>query len=276
MELSAEYRCFGGWQRIFKVDSASTGVPMQFSVYLPPQVRDGKVPVLWYLSGLTCTWENATTKAGFQRAAAEHGVMVVCPDTSPRGEGVPDDEAWDFGQGAGFYVDAKEAPWSEHFKMWSYVTEDLPTFLFAAFPARQDAQGITGHSMGGHGALTIGLTYPERFQSVSALAPIVNPSVVPWGTKALGGYLGDDKAAWAKHDATELVKAGRRCSEILIDQGDDDDWLEEQLQPERFQAACEEAGQPLELRMQKGYDHSYYFVSSFIADHIERLARATS
>jgi S-formylglutathione hydrolase len=268
MELVSEWKSFGGAQRVYRHASSSTKTEMTFSVFVPPQASAGPVPVLWYLSGLTCTWENATTKAGFQRAAAEHGLMVVCPDTSPRGEGVPDDEGWDFGQGAGFYVDAVRAPWSEHFRMYSYVAEELPALVFDGLPARRDAQGITGHSMGGHGALTLALKNEGRFRSVSAFAPIVNPSDVPWGRKAFGGYLGDDEAEWAKHDAVKLIEAGARCPELLVHQGGADGFLEEQLQPEVLRGACEAAGQPLSLHVEAGYDHSYYFAASFMAEHV--------
>ena len=275
MEKLNEWRSHGGWQRVYKHASTSTKTDMTFSVFVPPQAEDGtKVPVLWFLSGLTCTWENATTKAGFQKRAAELGVMVVCPDTSPRGDGVPDDDNYDFGQGAGFYVDATESPWAEHFQMWSYVTQELPTLVFSEFPARKDAQGITGHSMGGHGALTVGLTHAERFKFVGAFAPIVHPMVVPWG-KALSGYLGDDEGAHQKHDTCALLRAGARFSgPLVVDQGTADNFLEEQLQTLHLERACKESGQDLDLEMREGYDHSYYFVSSFIDRHLEAFVAA--
>ena len=243
---------------------------MQFAVYQPPQAADGPVPVLWYLSGLTCTEENFTVKAGAQRYAAEHGMMLVAPDTSPRGANIAgEDDSYDFGSGAGFYVNATEAPWSSNYRMYDYIVHELQVLIMQQFPADATRQGITGHSMGGHGALTLGLRNSNLYRSISAFSPICAPSQCPWGDKALGGYLGADKESWKAHDATELIKTGARSGHrILIDQGDADQFLHDQLKPELFQAACNNAGQAVEIRMQPGYDHSYYFISSFIGDHI--------
>ena len=264
-----------GTQGVYRHASTATGTDMSFSAYVPPHADGAKLPVVWYLSGLTCTHANVTDKGEFRRACAELGLIFVAPDTSPRGEGVADDDTYDMGQGAGFYIDATQAPWTPHFRMWSYVTEELPALIAAEFPADMTRQGIMGHSMGGHGALTIGLTFPERFKAVSAFAPIVAPSQVPWGEKALGGYLGDDRAAWRKHDAVALIEDGARVQALLVDQGAADQFLTEQLRPELLERACADAGIPLTLRMQAGYDHSYYFVSTFMADqltwHAERL-----
>lgn len=270
MEVVSEHRCFTGTQGIYSHASSETGTPMRFSVYVPPQAESSKAPVLWYLSGLTCTEENFTVKAGAQRYAAEHGIMLVAPDTSPRGAGIEgEDDDYDFGTGAGFYVDATQSPWGQNYRMYSYITKELPEIIFANFPGDIDKQGITGHSMGGHGALTIGLKNPDRYKSISAFSPICAPSQVPWGRKALGGYLGENLQGWKEYDATELVKSGRRSDHsILIDQGGADGFLEEQLKPELFEAACKEANQPVEVRIQAGYDHSYYFIASFIQDHI--------
>jgi S-formylglutathione hydrolase len=260
----------GGVQGVYRHASTATGTDMVFSVFVPPHAGGAKLPVVWYLSGLTCTHANVTEKGEFRRAAAELGLVIVCPDTSPRGEGVPDDPdgAYDFGLGAGFYVDATEAPWSAHYRMWSYVTEELPALVAANFPVDMARQGITGHSMGGHGALTVALRHPGRFRAVSAFAPIAAPSQCPWGEKALGGYLGPDRAAWRRHDATALIEDGARVDDLLVDQGDADNFLTGQLKPELLAAACEAAGIPLTLRMQPGYDHSYYFISSFMDDHL--------
>lgn len=272
----SENKCFDGVQRVFIHDAKTTGCAMRFSLFTPPQAVRGPVPVLWWLSGLTCTEENFTVKAGAQRLAAEHGLMVVAPDTSPRGVKIPgEDDAYDFGSGAGFYVDATREPWSRHYQMYSYVTQELPTLIFGNFPARRDAQGIFGHSMGGHGALVIALRNPGTYRSVSAFAPIVAPSRVPWGHKAFGGYLGEDRETWKGYDATELIDAGTRFpSRILIDQGSADQFLKQQLKPELFAAACKAAGQPIELRMREGYDHSYYFIATFIGDHLRHHAEA--
>ena len=256
----------GGTQSVHSHASTYTGTEMTFSVFTPP--GEGPFPVVWYLSGLTCTQANVTEKGEFRAACAELGVMFVAPDTSPRGEGVPDAEGYDFGQGAGFYVDATEAPWSEHFQMRSYIEDELPALIAAEFPADMARQAITGHSMGGHGALTVALRNPDRFRSVSAFSPICNPSAVPWGVKALGGYLGEDRAAWAEYDAVRLIEGGARVPALRVEQGADDQFLEEQLSPDALARACEAAGQPLELNMRGGYDHSYYFISTFMADHL--------
>lgn len=269
MDTLSEQRCFGGVQGIYSHASCETGAPMRFSVFAPPAAGEGTVPVLWYLSGLTCTEENFTVKAGAQRYAAEHGIMLVAPDTSPRGAGIDgEDDDYDFGTGAGFYVDATEPPWDGNYRMYSYVTRELPELVFSRFPGDRDRQGITGHSMGGHGALTIGLRNPDTYGSISAFSPICAPMQCPWGRKALGGYLGEDRDAWKVHDATELIRAGALGREILVDQGDADDFLGEQLKPELLIAVCGEMGQPVNFRMQPGYDHSYHFVATFIGDHV--------
>jgi S-formylglutathione hydrolase len=241
---------------------------MTFSVFVPEHAPGTRLPVLWFLSGLTCTHANVTEKGEYRAACAEHGIIFVAPDTSPRGAGMPDDPAYDFGQGAGFYLDATQQPWAEHFRMRRYIEEELPALIGEQFPVDMTRQGITGHSMGGHGALTIALRNPDRFRSVSAFAPIVAPSQVPWGEKALGGYLGDDRIAWRQYDACALIEDGARVAELLVDQGDADAFLVEQLQPERLRDACAAAGIDLTLRMQPGYDHSYYFISTFMADHV--------
>jgi len=251
---------------------------MTFSVFVPDHAEGAMLPVVWYLSGLTCTQANVTEKGEFRRACAELGLIFVAPDTSPRGEGVPDDAdgAYDFGLGAGFYVDATQEPFAQHYRMWSYVTEELPAIIGDCFPADMTRQSIMGHSMGGHGALTIGLTLPERFKAISAFAPIVAPSQVPWGQKALGGYLGDDRAAWRAHDAVALIEDGARVPELLVDQGEADNFLAEQLKPQLLAEACAKAGIDLTLRMQPGYDHSYYFISTFMEDHLRwHAARLT-
>ena len=278
METVSTVKSFGGTQGVYRHESAETKTPMTFSVYLPPQAQSGaKLPVVWYLSGLTCTHANVTEKGGYQRICAELGLIFVAPDTSPRGDMVPDDEAYDFGKGAGFYVDATEDPFAENYRMYSYITEELPRLIEREFPADLSRQSITGHSMGGHGALTIALKNPGGYRSVSAFAPIVAPSQVPWGEKALGGYLGQDRAAWRAHDAVALIDEGARVEEILIDQGTSDSFLERELKPELLSAACGRAGIDLTLRMQEGYDHSYYFISTLMEDHLrwhaERLAR---
>ena len=251
---------------------------MTFSVFLPPQAaQGGKLPVVWYLSGLTCTHANVTEKGEFRAACAELGLIFVAPDTSPRGEGIADAEEWDFGKGAGFYVDATQEPWAPHYRMWTYVTEELPALVAAEFPVDMDRQAITGHSMGGHGALTVALNHPERFRSVSAFAPIVAPSQVPWGQKALAGYLGDDRSAWGRHDSVALIEGGARVEEILVDVGEADPFIEKELRPELLERACAEAGIALTMRIQPGYDHSYYFISTFMDEHLrwhaERLRR---
>jgi S-formylglutathione hydrolase len=250
---------------------------MHFSIFLPPQAEHGgKLPVVWYLSGLTCTHANVTEKGEYRAACAELGLVFVAPDTSPRGEDVPDAEGYDFGKGAGFYVDATEDPWAANYRMWAYVTQELPALVAAEFPVDMDRQGITGHSMGGHGALTVALNFPERFRSVSAFAPIVVPGQVPWGQKALGGYLGDDRAAWRKHDAVALIEDGARVKELLVDVGTADQFLETELRPELLERACADADIALTLRRQPGYDHSYYFISTFMADHMRWHAERLS
>ncbi|WAL62006.1 S-formylglutathione hydrolase [Thermocoleostomius sinensis] len=272
-----QYACFNGTVGFYRHASQVCNCEMRFAVFVPPQAKQASVPVLYYLSGLTCTEENFTTKAGAQRYAAEYGLMLVAPDTSPRGEDVPDaEDAWDFGKGAGFYVDATESPWNQHYHMYSYVVDELPTLIHANFPVQPDRTGIFGHSMGGHGALICGLKHPDRYRSISAFAPISAPSQCQWGQKAFSGYLGTDRAAWQDYDATELIKRGARIERaILIDQGTEDTFLaQQQLLPEVFAAACEQAGQPVTLRMQPGYDHSYYFIATFIGDHIQHHAAA--
>ena len=268
------FRSFGGTLSVHDHDSAVTGTPMRFAVYVPPQAEAGPVPVLWYLSGLTCNWSNVMEKGNLQAAAARHGVIVVAPDTSPRGEGVPDDENYDLGQGAGFYLTATQKPWAKHFRMDQYITEELPPIIAANFPADMHRQGIFGHSMGGHGALTLHLKHPEIYRTCSAFSPIVAPMQVPWGIKAFIAYLGEDRATWAEYDACALVRQRASKANILIDQGLADNFLEEQLKPELFEAACAEAGQPLTVRRQEGYDHSYYLISTFMDDHIAHHARA--
>ncbi len=279
LETVSEARSHGGVQGVYRHQSPSTGTEMQFSVFVPSHQPGARLPVLWYLSGLTCTHANVTEKGEFRSACAEHGIIFVAPDTSPRGEGVPDDSegAWDFGLGAGFYVDATERPWSANYRMWSYVTDELPRLVGENFPVDADRQSITGHSMGGHGALTAALRNPGRFRSVSAFAPIVAPSRVPWGEKALSRYLGRDKGAWRSHDSVALIDDGARVGELLVDIGDADPFLERELKPELLEQACSAAGIALTLRRQAGYDHSYYFISSFMEDHVrwhaERLKR---
>ena len=267
-ETVSENRSFGGVQGVYRHQSQATGTPMTFAIYLPPDAAHRKVPVLWYLSGLTCTHENAMVKAGAQEWAAEVGIAVIFPDTSPRGEGVADDEAYDLGQGAGFYVDATQAPWAPHFKMWHYITHELPELVFGNFALDREAQGITGHSMGGHGALTIAMTFPQRYKSVSAFAPIANPSESDWGRKQLTAYLGEDRAAWAGHDATLLMRDKGYPGEVLIDQGSNDQFLD-LLKPEALAHAMAARRQPGVFRMQQGYDHSYFFVQTFMGDHIQ-------
>ena len=268
METIGEHRAHGGTQYICQHASQSTGTPMTLAAYVPDSARDGSAPVLFYLSGLTCTHANVMEKGEYRRAASEHGVIVICPDTSPRGDDVPDDDASDLGKGAGFYVDATEAPWSQHFRMWRYVTEELPALAGSAFPADMNRAGIFGHSMGGHGALVAALRKPETFRTVSAFAPIVAPARVPWGEKAFSTYLGMDPDAWRKYDAVALIEDGARVDEILVDQGEADVFLAEHLRPELLEDACGTAAIPLTLRRHDGYDHSYYFISTFMADHI--------
>ncbi|MDB5721385.1 MAG: fghA [Alphaproteobacteria bacterium] len=269
VETVSSAKSFGGTQGVFRHRSRETGTDMQFGVYLPPQAEAGApLPVLYYLSGLTCTHANVTDKGGFQRVCAELGLILVAPDTSPRGADVPDDPDYDFGQGAGFYVDATQAPFSTNYRMYSYIRDELPELIEGNFPADRSRRSITGHSMGGHGALTMALRNPDRYRSVSAFAPIVAPSEVPWGEKALGRYLGPDPAAWRQHDTVALIESGARVNEILVDQGTSDNFLDQQLKPERLEAACREAGIPLILRRQSGYDHSYFFISTFMEDHL--------
>ena len=269
MEQVSANIAFGGTQGVYKHASSATGTDMTFSVFVPPHDTGAKLPVLWYLSGLTCTHANVTDKGEYRRACAEAGVIFVAPDTSPRGDDVPDDDAYDFGKGAGFYVDATEAPWSTNFRMRSYVEDELPALIAAEFPVDMARQGVTGHSMGGHGALTIALRNPDRFKSVSAFAPIVSPLNCPWGEKALTGYIGADRADWRAYDACALIADGARIPVVLVDQGDADQFLTDQLKPELLRAACAAAGIDLTLRMQPGYDHSYYFISTFMADHVK-------
>jgi S-formylglutathione hydrolase len=263
----------GGWQDVYRHTSQVLGCEMTVGVYLPPQAATRKLPVLYWLSGLTCTEQNFITKAGAQRYAAEHGVIIVAPDTSPRGEDVADADGYDLGKGAGFYVNATEQPWAAHYRMYDYIVDELPALIEAHFPASA-ARSISGHSMGGHGALVIALKNPQRYRSVSAFSPIVAPSQVPWGEKAFTAYLGDDRQAWKAYDATELVKASSPRLPLLIDQGDGDEFLDTQLKPQLFAAAAAEAGYPITLRLQPGYDHSYYFMASFIGEHIAHHAAA--
>ena len=265
--------CFGGWQDVYRHRSEVLGCDMTVGVYLPPQVEQGPCPVLYWLSGLTCTEQNFITKAGAQRYAAEHGIILVAPDTSPRGEDVADAEGYDLGKGAGFYVNATQAPWASHYRMYDYIVDELPAWV-EADPMASDRRAISGHSMGGHGALTIALKNPGRYRSVSAFSPIVAPTQVPWGQKAFAAYLGDDREAWKAWDTVELVRQAREQLPLLVDQGDADEFLQGQLKPELLQAAAAEAGHPLTLRMRPGYDHSYYFIASFIGEHIAHHAAA--
>lgn len=270
MEQIDVHRCFGGQQLRFRHPSAVLNCDMTFSIYLPPQAERGVVPVLYWLSGLTCTDENFVTKAGAQRYAAEHGIAIVAPDTSPRGEGVPDDPEgnYDFGLGAGFYVNATQAPWSNHYRMYDYVVEELPALINEHFPVDGDKMAISGHSMGGHGALTIALKNPGRYRSVSAFAPICSPMHCSWGEKALANYLGSNRETWRNYDSSELMRSAQQQLPMLIDQGDADNFLQEQLKPELLQQVAKETGYPLQLRMQPGYDHSYFFIASLIGDHL--------
>jgi len=273
LERIERHACFGGLQEVWSHRSAALDCTMWFGIYLPPQAQTRRLPVLYWLSGLTCSEQNFITKAGAQRYAAEHDVILVAPDTSPRGAGVADDDGYDLGQGAGFYVNATQEPWARHYRMHDYVVDELPALIEARFPAT-DVRGISGHSMGGHGALVIALRNPGRYRSVSAFSPIVAPSQVPWGEKALTAYLGNERATWKAWDAIELIAGARERLPLLVDQGDADEFLDGQLKPHLLQAACAAAGHPIELRMQRGYDHSYYFIASFIGEHVAHHARA--
>ncbi|MEC8040007.1 MAG: S-formylglutathione hydrolase [Pseudomonadota bacterium] len=273
MDVISENRCFGGTQGVYSHRSEATDCDMTFGLFLPEEAEDGPVPVLWYLSGLTCTHENAMVKAGAQAWAAEQGLALVFPDTSPRGEAVADDEAYDMGKGAGFYVNATEAPWAPHYNMWDYVTEELPRLITGNFAIDEERQSITGHSMGGHGALTMAMRLPGRFRSVSAFAPICHPTAGDWGRKQLTAYLGNDEAAWAAHDATLLMTANGFVGPVLVDTGSNDQFID-LLMPEAFAEAVNARRVPAQLRLQKGYDHSYFFVSTFMEDHIAFHAEA--
>lgn len=276
LETVSENRSFGGTQGVYRHKATATGTDMTFGLFMPEQAEYGRVPVLWYLSGLTCTHENAMTKAAAQQWCAEAGLAIVFPDTSPRGDDVADDEAYDLGKGAGFYVDATQEPWKPHYQMWQYIAHELPELVVGSFAVDQEAMGITGHSMGGHGALTIAMTYPERFKTASAFAPIAHPSASDWGKKQLTAYLGADETAWAAHDATLLMRDKGFPGEVLIDQGSDDQFLD-LLKPEALAHAMMERRQPGIFRMQPGYDHSYFFIQTFMEDHVnwhaERLFR---
>lgn len=273
MERIERRACCSGWQDVYRHISASLGCRMNFAVYLPPQAQGKKLPVLYWLSGLTCTEQNFITKAGIQRYATEHGIVVVTPDTSPRGDDVADDPSYDLGMGAGFYVNATRAPWAAHYRMYDYVVDELPSLIEAAFPVTS-ARAISGHSMGGHGALTIALRNPGRYRSVSAFSPIVAPSQTPWGKKAFTAYLGEDRERWKQYDAVELLKTATERLPLLVDQGLDDEFIDSQLRPDLLKAACAERGHPLILNLRPGYDHSYYFIASFIGDHVAHHAQA--
>jgi len=276
LEKISDVRCWDGWQQRFQHYSEALNCQMNFSIYLPPQTQYTRVPVLYWLSGLTCTDENFVQKAGAQRYAAEHGVAIVMPDTSPRGDGVPDDheQSWDFGLGAGFYVNASEAPWNTHYHMYDYISEELATTVADNFPIEAEQCSIFGHSMGGHGALTIALRNPGKFQSVSAFAPIVAPTQCPWGEKALGNYLGEDRESWKNYDSCELIASGASQIPMLVDQGEADNFLEEQLKTELLEQVCAETGYEAIIRRQEGYDHSYFFIASFVGSHIAFHAQA--
>lgn len=273
MQRIESHACFDGRQEVWQHESSVLDCTMRYAVYLPPQARSEACPVLYWLSGLTCSEQNFITKAGAQRYAAEHGLILVAPDTSPRGASVADAEGYDLGQGAGFYLNATREPWAAHYRMYDYVVDELPALVDAHFPT-SGARGISGHSMGGHGALTIALKNPGRYRSVSAFSPIVAPSQVPWGEKAFAAYLGDDRDAWREWDAVELVAQARERLPLLIDQGEADEFLATQLKPELLRDACAAAGHPLQLRMRPGYDHSYYFIASFIGEHVAHHAAA--
>lgn len=265
--------CFGGWQDVYRHASETLDCEMDFAIYLPPQAGQQRCPVIYWLSGLTCTEQNFITKAGAQRYAAEHGVIIVAPDTSPRGDTVADAEGYDLGKGAGFYVNATQAPWSSHYRMYDYVSRELPALIESNFPATA-ARAISGHSMGGHGALITALKNPGRYRSVSAFSPIVAPMQVPWGQKAFAAYLGEERESWKAWDASELIATASERLPLLIEQGEADEFLASQLKPEVLQAACRAKGHPVELRLRPGYDHSYYFIASFIGEHIAHHARA--
>ncbi|MGL4860849.1 MAG: S-formylglutathione hydrolase [Enterobacteriaceae bacterium] len=273
MERIERRACCGGWQEVWRHSSALLGCPMNFAVYLPPQAAQRKLPVLYWLSGLTCSEQNFITKAGAQRYAAEHGIVIVAPDTSPRGENVADDPGYDLGQGAGFYLNATQSPWAQHYRMYDYVQQELPELIEAHFPVTR-ARSICGHSMGGHGALVLALRNPGCYRSVSAFSPIVAPTQVPWGEKAFTAYLGSDRSLWQQYDATELVKVASEKLPLWIDQGEGDEFLANQLQPHLLVAACEASDHPVQLTMRPGYDHSYYFIASFIDEHIAYHAAA--
>ncbi|MEO6388468.1 MAG: S-formylglutathione hydrolase [Croceibacterium sp.] len=268
IETVSESKCFGATQGVYRHASSATGTDMTFAVFVPEHAPGTKLPVLWWMSGLTCTHANAMEKCEYKRACAKHGVIFVGPDTSPRGDEVPDDEAYDFGKGAGFYVDATQEPWAKNFRMRAYIEDELPGIVAANFPVDMDRQGISGHSMGGHGALTLSLRNPGRFRSTSAFAPIVSPLNCPWGEKALTGYLGNDRAAWREYDACALIEDGARIDQLLVDQGTADNFLHDQLKTHLLDAACRSVDMPATIRMQEGYDHSYFFVSTFIDDHV--------
>ena len=273
MERIERHASFGGWQDVYRHRSAVLGCDMSFALYLPPQAQDGPVSVLYWLSGLTCTEQNFIAKAGAQRYAAEHGIAIACPDTSPRGDDVADADGYDLGKGAGFYVDATQAPWSRHYRMHDYVANELPALVETRFPATA-ARAVSGHSMGGHGALVLALRHPGRYRSVSAFSPIVAPSRVPWGEKAFRAYLGDDRDAWGDWDACALIASAEERLPLLVDQGEDDQFLHEQLRPQFLEAACAAHGHPLRLNLRAGYDHSYHFVASFIEEHLHHHAQA--
>ena len=273
MKTISEHKCFGGVQGYYSHASKEIGLEMKFAVFQPPKAKSGRVPVLYYLAGLTCTEETFMIKAGAQRLASGLGLMLVAPDTSPRGANIPGEaDSWDFGVGAGFYLDATREPWAKHYRMYSYVTRELPALIAAEFPADMSCQGIFGHSRGGHGALVCALRNPGQYKSLSAFSPIAAPMRCPWGKKAFKGYLGDDPAAWQEYDASELVKRARLAGPILVDQGLADKFLSDQLYPEVFETACRDAGQPLTLRRQEGYDHGYFFISTFMEDHLRHHA----
>ena len=273
MERVEQHACFDGWQDVYQHESAVLGCTMKFGIYLPPQAQQRKVPVLCWLSGLTCTEQNFITKAAVQRYASEHVIIVVAPDTSPRGEGVADDPAYDLGQGAGFYVNATQTPWAAHYRMYDYVVQELPDLIETNFPANGD-RGISGHSMGGHGALVVALRNPGRYRSVSAFSPIVAPTQVPWGQRAFEAYLGTDQETWKHYDTVDLIRAAKERVPLLVDQGLNDEFLETQLRPELLRNACDEVNHPLTLNLRAGYDHSYYFIASFMGEHIAHHASA--